>query len=189
MSAANKSFPFLKEMANFSLHKRILLRQHHIKEAEKKAFLIYSKTHAFTLLEILIVFIIIGILSSLTIPSYQKYITKAKLLDAFNFVNSIKIAASEFYLENNIWPNNKNINLESNNIQHKYIKKIILIPNNSHNESFLDINLTFTGEKSFENKMITLKGYQNNYNISWECISSNINQLDNALLPKECVIK
>ena len=65
----------------------------------------------FSLLELLIVFIIIGILSAATIPSYQRHIIKAKVLDAMTFVNSIKIATTDFYFQHGFWPNNNQLDL------------------------------------------------------------------------------
>jgi len=140
---------------------------------------------AFTLLELLIVFIIIGILSAITIPSYQKHIVKAKILDALNFTNSIKLATTDFYLNNGFWPSNKDINLKS--ISSSYIKNIKLEPLNNKNNYIEKIIITFKGDSKIENKSLSLISENDEYNISWNCKPTDINSLDIELLPSSCL--
>ena len=54
----------------------------------------------FTLLEILIVVIIIGILASIALPQYRKAVAKAELAQIISAVKSIKYAQDRFYLTN-----------------------------------------------------------------------------------------
>jgi type IV pilus assembly protein PilA len=46
-----------------------------------------QKEQAFSLIELLIVIAIIGILSAIAVPSYQKYLMKAKLAEAFTIAD------------------------------------------------------------------------------------------------------
>jgi len=141
--------------------------------------------NAFSLLELLIVFIIIGILSAITIPSYQKHIVKAKILDALNFTNSIKLTVTDFYLNHGFWPNNNDINLK--NISSTYIKNIKLEPLNAKNNYIEKIIITFKGDSKIENKSLSLISLNDEYNISWHCKPTDINSLDFEFLPSSCL--
>ena len=141
--------------------------------------------NGFSLLELLIVFIIIGILSAVTIPSYQKHIVKAKILDALNFTASLKLNITDFYLNNGFWPSNKDINLK--NVSSSYIKSIKLYPENNGTESFEKIIVTFKGDSKIENKSISLVSSNDDYNISWQCKKAELNSLDIELLPSSCL--
>tara|TARA_B100001094_G_scaffold333457_1_gene412832 strand:- start:20979 stop:21446 length:468 start_codon:yes stop_codon:yes gene_type:complete len=48
------------------------------------------KKNGFTLLEILIAMVIIGILSSIVIPQYQVYVVQSKVMSAFASLNALK---------------------------------------------------------------------------------------------------
>jgi type IV pilus assembly protein PilA len=58
----------------------------------------------FTLIELMIVVAIIGILAAVAIPAYQDYIVKAKLSKVVNAVDSVKLAAANYYQENGGFP-------------------------------------------------------------------------------------
>ena len=58
----------------------------------------------FTLIELMIVVAIIGILAAVAIPAYQDYIIKAKLSKVVNVVDSVKLAAANYYQENGGFP-------------------------------------------------------------------------------------
>ncbi|MFA6904081.1 MAG: prepilin-type N-terminal cleavage/methylation domain-containing protein [Gallionellaceae bacterium] len=54
----------------------------------------------FTLIELMIVVAIIGILAAVAIPSYQDYITKAKLSKVNGIIDPLKTAIALYYQEN-----------------------------------------------------------------------------------------
>lgn len=58
----------------------------------------------FTLIELMIVVAIIGILAAVAIPAYQDYIVKAKLSKVVNAVDSVKLAAANYFQENGGFP-------------------------------------------------------------------------------------
>jgi prepilin-type N-terminal cleavage/methylation domain-containing protein len=55
---------------------------------------------AFTLIEILVVVLIIGILAAIALPQYQIAVAKAKFSQIFIFMNSLEKAEQMYYLTN-----------------------------------------------------------------------------------------
>ena len=67
--------------------------------------------HGFTLLELLIIIAILGILSAIAIPYYEKYIIKARLVEVEHAMAVVKSAVSEYHQEKgDSWPNCPTIN-------------------------------------------------------------------------------
>lgn len=56
-----------------------------------------KNTRGFTLLELLIVVVILGILASLAIPRYEKTVEKARGAEAITNLNALRIAELDFF--------------------------------------------------------------------------------------------
>ena len=59
----------------------------------------------FTLVELMIVVIIVGILAAIAVPSYQNYITKAKIKEAQSNLIALSLAAENAYQRSLSFPN------------------------------------------------------------------------------------
>ncbi len=60
----------------------------------------------FTLIELLVVVLIIGILSSIALPQYQKAVDKARGAEALTVLNAMEKAQTVYYLENRAFTDN-----------------------------------------------------------------------------------
>lgn len=58
----------------------------------------------FTLIEMLIVVLIIGILASIALPHYQQVLLKARAAEAIGNMDAIRVAAYNYFLDNHAWP-------------------------------------------------------------------------------------
>lgn len=62
----------------------------------------------FSLIELMVTVAVIGILAGIAIPSYQKYIRKAKAADVVSILGGFKAAISNAYIKTGKFPTNLN---------------------------------------------------------------------------------
>jgi type IV pilus assembly protein PilE len=64
-----------------------------------------NRSNGFTLMEIMIVVVILGILAGIAIPAYQTYVERSRRVDATTELMRIAAAQEKFYLQNNTYAN------------------------------------------------------------------------------------
>lgn len=67
------------------------------------------KNKAFTLIEVLIAVLIIGILAAIAVPQYKRAVAKAKLTQLISIVNPLVEAQDSFYLVNGYYASDINL--------------------------------------------------------------------------------
>ena len=65
------------------------------------------KCKGFTLIELMIVVVIIGIAASFAIPTYQNYVIRARVAEGLTMANSAKLVVSEFFISHNCQGNHE----------------------------------------------------------------------------------
>ena len=64
-------------------------------QAAKKS-LKYNNTQGFTLIELMVVILIIGLLASICVPTYQGYLTKAKVTEGLQMASEQQAAIEQW---------------------------------------------------------------------------------------------
>ena len=63
-----------------------------------------KRESGFTLIEIMIVVVIIGIIAAIAIPSYQDYVRRAQITEATNGLSDIRVRMEQFFQDNRTYP-------------------------------------------------------------------------------------
>ncbi len=63
-------------------------------------------TQGFTLIELMIVVAVISILAAVALPSYQDYVRRGELPEAFTFLSDYRVKLEQFYQDNRAYSTN-----------------------------------------------------------------------------------
>ncbi|BFM48094.1 pilin [Marinomonas sp. THO17] len=132
----------------------------------------------FTLLELMVVIAIISILASLSAPSFNRQIAKAKLIDAQNVATQHQALVEEFILLNGRFPSSDDFHQIKHILPDDSIVKNISVANQNKVQGDVILTLNDSTEIN-EGDILT---YQRDANRNWACIS-NINA---QILPQQC---
>ena len=155
---------------------------------------IAASSRGFTLIELMIVVAIIGILSSVVVPQYRNYVTKAKLTEAFYAIAPVKYGLVEYAAVNGStsklagksWTTVlREIGVTSNFFgdNSRYVKNVWW--NNSKSE----IRVSFTDNLSEANgRYLVMRADMAGGSFRWRCLSSTTYSLalPPEYLPSSC---
>ena len=154
---------------------------------EKSTLIRHHQTQGFTLIELMVVMLIIGLLASICVPTYQGYLTKAKVTEGLQMASEQQ-AIIEQYLSLNGSLDNLNLtqlNQQSKSNYGKYVSSISLAPP-------ANIIITFNGQSGIlaDTGFILKPILSANKSriISWTCTAQNKKNYKqiNQLLPRSC---
>ena len=153
----------------------------------------------FTLIELMIVVVIIGILAAVGIPQYQNYVARAQVADGLSMATSIKTAISEYYSTHGKYPSdNTALGIDSTfDIKGKYVRGIKV----DDGRFEVIFNKEPDAHKLIQNKSFYMIPTDEGGSISWRCAcgatknSSCVGggmpsgrQIDEKYLPSSCLL-
>lgn len=70
---------------------------------------ISGRSSGFTLIEILVALVVIGLLSAISIPMYNDYLDRARLTVSINTMETVRKAIDDYYMVNGTYPPDLNM--------------------------------------------------------------------------------
>ncbi|MBD1568639.1 MULTISPECIES: pilin [Aliivibrio] len=141
----------------------------------------------FTLIELMIVVAVIGVLSAIAMPQYQKYVAKAEVASALATLTGVKTNVEAYAVENGTFPDGSSTNQTEVDLG---------VPNSIPGGSIEFAaastgsgTITFTFDSSGVSTLITGKKFQlarTGTDGSWACDGSATTPVTDDLLPKNC---
>ena len=161
--------------------------------------MVYSKHRArlggFTLIELMIVVAIIGVAAGIAIPTYQNYVTRAKVSEGLMLLGPVKQAVAEYYAVNGALPQVKNNHMsnvlaalglpnssETGAASGDYVKRIWWY----NNADAPAIKIKYAGP-GIEDKVLLLAARFDAGMIDWQCRPARgAGGVPEAYLPARC---
>lgn len=129
-----------------------------------------KNSKGFTLIEIMVVIVIIGVLAALAIPAYTDYLVRSRVSELLNVGSTAQTAIAEYRLTNNAMPSSiAQVGITS--ISSQYVSSVDVGANGV---------ITITGNQTTLGSggalAITLTPTYSNGAISWTCSSTGATQ-------------
>ncbi|MGX9457953.1 pilin [Photobacterium damselae subsp. damselae] len=138
----------------------------------------------FTLIELMIVVAVIGVLSAIAIPQYQKYVAKAEVASALATMTGVKTNVEAYAVETGEFPNG--ISAASDlGVPQSMKQGAITLTKTSGSAGTIQYKFASADVSS----LLTSKDFAliRDSNGSWSCsISGATAAVDSSLLPKSC---
>ena len=142
-----------------------------------------KKQQGFTLIELMIVVAVIGVLSAIAIPQYQKYVAKAEAASALATITGVKTNVEAYVVETGAFPDDSTAGQTAQDLgapadDDLPLGAISFVKTTGH--------LDFTFKSVGVNKLLQgtiLSLVRNETSGAWTCASTTI---DKSLLPKNC---
>ncbi|EJN6960669.1 pilin [Photobacterium damselae] len=136
----------------------------------------------FTLIELMIVVAVIGVLSAIAIPQYQKYVAKAEVASALATMTGVKTNVEAYAVETGSFPadsESTNLGIPVDTDQ----GGITLTPGTGTAGS-----IEYTFSSSGVSSLLTSDKFAlvRNATGTWSCTASGANSVTSDLLPKSC---
>ncbi|MTI14231.1 pilin [Sansalvadorimonas verongulae] len=138
-----------------------------------------NKIKGYTLIELMVVTLIIGILAVTALYAYQIYSKRSHLVEGLGMASSLKATMADYYATNGVWPAD-NFEAGSPTIVSGNSVKSIRISGNTL--------IVIYNEKVIDDGQLLLIASTNNGSIEWACQSSVNNGaiIPPQLLPERC---
>ena len=145
-----------------------------------QAIRVNKEQSGFTLIELMIVVAIIGILASIAIPAYQRYVIRSQVTEGLNLSGGAQTAVSEFYMENGAWPtDNSEAGLPiGTEIRGDFTKQVVV------DNNVIAIMYGIKAHADFSGNIVSLTAFNNEGSVSWSCTSGGT--IEAWLLPSAC---
>lgn len=134
----------------------------------------------FTLIELMIVVAIVGILASVAIPAYQRYLVRAQVSEGLHLTGPLQVAVAEYNMDTGAYPtdNADAALLAPGSYEGKFVDSIsvtgpvisVLYGN--------DANAEIAGET------VVMTATRNGGSVSWSCASGGV--IPDRYLPSVC---
>ncbi|MCD9526760.1 pilin [Photobacterium carnosum] len=146
-----------------------------------------KKQQGFTLIELMIVVAVIGVLSAIAIPQYQKYVAKAEVASVLSTMTGIKTNLEAFIVENGRFPKGEvgEMPVDLGAPVDMPLGEFTLTPSGTTDAGTLDLKFKDKDVNALL-KELTLTIGREAKTGTWTCTSKNI---EKALLPKGCTHK
>ena len=149
-----------------------------------------SKVSGFTLIELLVVVLIIGILSAVALPQYQKTVLKSRTTEAWANLSALHTAAKLYCLENPDSSDNlslSDLSIEVQNSKYFNYEVSITCPNG------ISVSANYLGKEKFTlgfalqegrlckgGKVCKDLGFSSYTNLGWKCHCGGVDESDSG---------
>ena len=108
--------------------------------------LLKNNEHGFTLIEVMVVIIMIGILAAIAIPIYTNYVYRARTSEAVTYMGAIRTFMIERRNATGDWPTTLEVNNEFNNFNDLYYFNVPVITRMNSDR----VNIVMTPSNNFD---------------------------------------